>query len=373
MKFWKIVNEAAEQAELLLYGEISNSTWWGDEITPRDFKADLDALSGKDVLVRINSMGGDVFAAQAIYNMLKTYKGKVTVMVDGLAASAATIVMMAGEIVTVPSNAMVMIHNPLTALCGYYNAADLQKLGAVLSTVKGSIINAYLTKTEDKCDKSTVAKLMDEETWLTADEAVKYGFADYVGEEIVDMALNGSALIVNSLKFDKVPNLQGLRNHIKVPKEIENKLKNKEDVKMYKTVDELKKDCPDLCKQIEDSAVVQALETEKARISALDALDVEDNPTVHAMVTSAKAKGLTAESIKDFVTIAKDNAPTLVDVVPESTTKPEEFIKNQIAGNKASGVEGVKSAPQDINSNAAEMEMKAAVGVMVNALKGGRK
>lgn len=142
---------------------------------------------------------------------------------------------------------------------------------------------------------------------------------------------------------------------------------------MYKTVDELKKDCPDLCKQIEDSAAGQALETEKARISALDALDTEDNPTVHAMIISAKAKGLTAESIKDFVTIAKDNAPTLVDDVQVAAIKPEEFIKNLIAGNKASGVEGVKPAPQDINSDTGAIEMKAAVDVMVNALKGGRK
>ena len=94
-KFWKIKNNAdndEESAELLLYGTIANETWWGDEVTPKQFADDIRSLGGKDIIVRINSGGGDVFAAQAIYNQLKSYAGNVDVVIDGICASAATII-----------------------------------------------------------------------------------------------------------------------------------------------------------------------------------------------------------------------------------------------------------------------------------------
>ena len=112
-KFWQFRNESSEEkAELLLYGEISNETWFGDEVTPKQFATDLQAMGGKDLIVHVNSPGGDVFAAHAIYNQLKAYSGQVTAYVDGLAASAATIITCAADKVVMPSNALFMIHNP---------------------------------------------------------------------------------------------------------------------------------------------------------------------------------------------------------------------------------------------------------------------
>lgn len=178
-KFWNFVkNEVENTGELQLYGEISDSSWWGDEVTPKDFKSDLDALGDISQLnVFINSPGGDVFAGQAIYSMLKRHKASVTVYVDGLAASAASLVAMAGDNIKMPENAMLMVHNAWTIASG--NAGDFRKLADDMDKINASIRTAYLAKapglTEDK-----ITELMDAETWLSAQEAVDYGLADEV-------------------------------------------------------------------------------------------------------------------------------------------------------------------------------------------------
>ena len=146
-KFWEIKNKATdEKAELLLYGEISDATWWGDEVTPRQFADDLSTCNGKDLVVRINSPGGDVFAAQAIYNLLKSYAGDVTVHIDGICASAATVVACAGNRVIMPDNALYMIHNPHAVLIDAYDAVGLSKLESELHAVKKTITNVYQKK-----------------------------------------------------------------------------------------------------------------------------------------------------------------------------------------------------------------------------------
>lgn len=178
-KFWNFVkNEAENTGELQLYGEIADSSWWGDEVTPKDFKSDLDALGDISQLnVFINSPGGDVFAGQAIYSMLKRHKASVTVYVDGLAASAASLVAMAGDNIKMPENAMLMVHNAWTIASG--NAGDFRKLADDMDKINASIRTAYLAKapglTEDK-----ITELMDSETWLSAHEAVDYGLADEI-------------------------------------------------------------------------------------------------------------------------------------------------------------------------------------------------
>src|SRR5690554_544642 len=125
--------------ELILYGEISDYTWWGDEVTPKQFKEDLDALGDIDILnVYINSPGGDVFAGQAIYSMLKRHKAYVNVFIDGIAASIASLIAMAGDKVIMPANAMMMIHNPWVFATG--NANDLRKIADDLDKIRDSMI-----------------------------------------------------------------------------------------------------------------------------------------------------------------------------------------------------------------------------------------
>ena len=126
MKFWEFKNEG-ERAALYLYGEISTESWWGDEVTPKEFKEDLDACSGP-LDVHINSGGGEVFAGQAIYNMLKRYDGDVTVYIDGLAASIASVIAMAGDRIVMPANALLMIHNAWT-----YGAGNRRRMTRTVS------------------------------------------------------------------------------------------------------------------------------------------------------------------------------------------------------------------------------------------------
>lgn len=179
-KFWNwIKNEADEEKgvpesrTLFLNGEISDETWFGDEVTPKLFKSELESGDG-DITVWINSPGGDVFAAAQIYNMLMDYPHNVTVKIDGLAASAASIIAMAGTEVLMSPVAMMMIHNPATVAIG--DAGEMKKAIDMLAEVKESIMNAYEIKTG--LSRPRISHLMDAESWFNATKAVELGFAD---------------------------------------------------------------------------------------------------------------------------------------------------------------------------------------------------
>ena len=177
-KFWNWIRNEDEsvpdmERTLFLNGMISDETWYGDEVTPQLFKDELNAGNG-NITVWINSPGGDVFAAAQIYNMLRDYKGSVTVKIDGIAASAASVIAMAGDKVCVSPVAMMMIHNPATMAMG--EAKDMQKAIAMLNEVKESILNAYEFKTG--LTRARLSHMMDDETWFNAKKAVELGFAD---------------------------------------------------------------------------------------------------------------------------------------------------------------------------------------------------
>jgi ATP-dependent Clp protease protease subunit len=182
-KFWRWVRnklpdpenpeETTEERTLFLDGTIAEESWFDDDVTPALFKSDLSEGTG-DITVWINSPGGDCFAAAQIYNMLRDYPGKVTIKIDGLAASAASVIAMAGDTVLVSPVSMIMIHNPSTVAMG--NSAEMQKAIEMLDEVKNSIINAYQVKSG--LSRNKLSKLMDEETWMDAGKAVELHFAD---------------------------------------------------------------------------------------------------------------------------------------------------------------------------------------------------
>jgi ATP-dependent Clp protease protease subunit len=184
-RFWKWVRNKTPAGEdpdlaertLFLNGTIASESWFDDDVTPALFKSDLDSGKGP-ITVWINSPGGDVWAAAQIYNMLLSYAGKVTVKIDGLAASAASVIAMAGDEVLVSPVSMLMIHNPATAAMG--DKDDLAQAISMLDSVKDSILNAYVKKTG--LSKNKLSKLMDDETWMDANKAVELGFADRVME-----------------------------------------------------------------------------------------------------------------------------------------------------------------------------------------------
>lgn len=173
-KFWNFTEDDGGRT-LRIEGQIADETWFGDEVTPQVFKNDLHAGNG-DITLWINSPGGDVFAAAQIYNMLMDYKGDVHVVIDGLAASAASVIAMAGTTVSMSPVAMMMIHNPWTVAQG--EAKDMQKVIEMLVEIKESIINAYELRTG--LPRTKLSHLMDSESWFNAKKAVELGFADKI-------------------------------------------------------------------------------------------------------------------------------------------------------------------------------------------------
>ena len=212
-KFWKWKNQMVKNQEeetlertLFLNGTIADESWFDDDITPALFKDELNAGTG-DITVWINSPGGDCIAAAQIYNMLIDYKGNVTVKIDGLAASAASVIAMAGTTVLISPVGMLMIHNPATVAMGDH--AEMQKAIEMLDEVKESIINAYELKTG--LSRLKISRMMDAETWMDANKAVELGFADGIlsradaeEQEAPEVSmLYSETTVVNSL-MDKV-------------------------------------------------------------------------------------------------------------------------------------------------------------------------
>lgn len=178
-KFWKWTNQAeAEERVLELNGTIAEESWFDDDITPRMFKEELYSGTGP-ITIWINSPGGDCIAASQIYSMLMDYKGEVTVKIDGIAASAASVIAMAGTKVVIAPTALIMIHNPSTSANGDHR--DMSKTIEVLNEVKESIINAYEIKTG--LSRAVLSHMMDAVTWMNANKAIELGFADEILED----------------------------------------------------------------------------------------------------------------------------------------------------------------------------------------------
>ncbi len=174
-KFWNWVHDDSGGRVLRLEGPIDSESFWGDEITPQMFRDELYAEEG-DITLWINSPGGNVFAAAEIYTMIRDYPGSVTVRIASIAASAASVVAMAGNLVQMSPTALLMIHDPSTIAMG--NAKDMEKAITTLNEVKESIINAYAAKTG--LSRNRISKLMSDETWLNAKKALELGFADEI-------------------------------------------------------------------------------------------------------------------------------------------------------------------------------------------------
>lgn len=174
-KFWNWIHDDSGGRVLRLEGPIDSESFWGDEITPQSFRDELYAEEG-DITLWLNSPGGDVFAAAEIYTMIRDYPHRVTIKIASIAASAASVIAMAGNTVQMSPTALLFVHDPSTIAMG--NAKDMEKAIATLNEVKESIINAYAAKTG--LSRNRISKLMSDETWINAKKAVELGFADKI-------------------------------------------------------------------------------------------------------------------------------------------------------------------------------------------------
>ena len=175
-KFWNFT-QGENISSLYLYGEIASETWYGDEVTPLAFAKELDECKG-DLNIYIFSPGGDVFAGFAIYTMLSRYEGHVNVYIDGLAASAASVVAMAGDSIFIPENATMMIHNAWGIIAG--NKFEVEDFRKQLELIDDQISQVYADRTGK--DIEEIKQLMNAETWMSGSEAVNLGFATALTE-----------------------------------------------------------------------------------------------------------------------------------------------------------------------------------------------
>lgn len=347
--FWKFCNKTEKSAELLLYGDISETSWWGDEVTPKQFTEDLKALGAvEEINVRINSGGGDVFAAQAIGNQLEQHEANVTAMIDGICASAATIVACHCNKVVAANDSTYMVHPVKMGLRGYYEGKELESYVAATATIRENIISLYAKKTGK--EKDEVAALMDATTWMTGQQAKENGFVDELTDESEAKVVENRAgvLFVNginmNLPFDKAPKFvqdsltAAPAVNSSVNKSTEKTEKEEETGMEIKTVNELEQAYPELTAQIKKTAAEAAANEERARIKDIKdmALPGSEEFTDKAMFTEPmSAKDYAVEAVKNakaqgaqWLTGAKDDAKSAGKVAQSEGdgAKTDEFI-----------------------------------------------
>lgn len=316
--FWKIQNLAndANKGEIYLYGDISSTeSWWYDDITPKKFKSDLENLGDvSEITLHINSGGGDVFAANTIYSLLKNHSAKIVAIIDGLCASAATIPALAADVLKMHNNGLFMLHNPSMGATG--ESEDLRKAADLLVKVKSMIMTCYMNKTG--LSEEEVSQMMDETTWLTGKEALEKGFIDEVIDyETEEIMMSGNYIVMNSIKHDT----SRLKNFPT------NKIKNSASKAPKGTGDlmtpeEIRNKYPEVFAQIVNAAQAN----ERDRIKAIDNLALSGAEDI---IQNAKSEGLSeAETAIKIVNWQKENSKKLLNQMKDET----ESIKNVSPG-----------------------------------------
>lgn len=335
-KFWNFIPATdTKPPELLLYGAISSQqSWWEDRVTPGKFNQELSAL-GEDVpeiVVRINSGGGDVFAANAIYTRLKDHSAKITVKIDGWAASAATIIAMAGDTIKIARNGVFMIHDPAMTVWDTFKAEEFEKMAEELKVIKQSIVNTYAMKTGRP--EQEISDFMAEEKWWTGDAAVENGFCDeLMFEESKTVVENANRIVVNTIPID----ISGFKT---VPKALldskdypQNNKQEKEEEKRMEpkdtitTIDALKAAYPGLVADIENAAKKE----ERERIKGI--MDMVPDGYESIAEDAMFQNPVTAEAVA-------------VKIIAEQKKQGGKYLEDRRKDAENSGANGVGTAAQ---------------------------
>lgn len=349
-KFWNFIPATdTKPPELLLYGAISSQqSWWEDRVTPGKFNQELAAL-GEDVpeiVVRINSGGGDVFAANAIYTRLKDHSAKITVKIDGWAASAATIIAMAGDTIKIARNGVFMIHDPAMTVWDTFKAEDFEKMAEELKVIKQSIVNTYAMKTGRP--EQEISDFMAEEKWWTGDAAVENGFCDeLMFEESKTVVENANRIVVNTIPID----ISGFKT---VPKALldskdypQNNKQEKEEEKRMEpkdtitTIDALKAAYPGLVADIENAAKKE----ERERIKGI--MDMVPDGYESIAEDAMFQNPVTAEAVA-------------VKIIAEQKKQGGKYLEDRRTDAENSGANGVGTAAQ-IDGREGEDPFNAAI------------
>lgn len=200
MKWYEIKNKA-EKAEIWIYEVIGKDFWTGDGVTAKSFQKELSELKASQIDLHINSPGGEVFDGIAIYNLLKQHPAEITTYIDGIAASIASVIALAGDKVYMAENAQYMLHNPFGLVMG--DSADMRKMADVLDKIRGSMANTYMTKSGKT--EQDINALMDSESWLNAQEALDAGFVDEITDKMDMAACAKFVPVMAEVGFKRIP------------------------------------------------------------------------------------------------------------------------------------------------------------------------
>ena len=213
MSWYKIENKGPDKAEIWIYEQIGEDFWTGGGVTAKSFQKEISAIKASQIDLHINSPGGSVFDGITIYNLIKQHPANVTAYIDGLAASIASVIALAGDTVVMAENALYMIHNPSGMAFG--TAGDLRSFADVLDKIGGTMITAYASKTGKSEDE--IRAMLDAESWLTADEAKEAGFVDGIGGEMDMAACAKFAPAMAKMGFKRIP--ENINTGRKIPSE----------------------------------------------------------------------------------------------------------------------------------------------------------
>lgn len=330
--FWKWENSVETNGdELVIDGVISDESWWGDEATPQALRDELGNHNG-DLTVSINSPGGDVFAGIVMYNALKDYKGNVTVRIDGLAASIASVIAMAGDKIIMNSGSMMMIHKPWTLAMG--NTDELAKVQEVLQSIEASILPIYVARTG--LTEQEVQDMLNAETWLTASEAVDKGFADEmvepkkasVSETIKQMLTGGRLALVNQVTEDSTKKLLDI---IKAEAEPETEDATVEETDQPVTTDE------DVETDVEVKTDTDETDTPEVTLTPDEGKPSEETEE-EEIEMDPKDKALQVENLVDAPAPVQEVAPVDNYIKSEKATRDFADILVANAGKSASDV-----------------------------------
>ncbi len=362
---WNATKIANNSAELTMYAPIEDEeSWWYDSVTPKGVMRALNNL-GKisEITVRINSNGGSAFAGLAIYQYLKDHDAKIIIKVDGIAASAASIIAMAGDEIVMGVGAMLMVHNPWTVAAG--EAKDFRDTADFLDKVSESLISVYQERTGK--DENELREMLNNTTWLTADEAISTGFADRVDrKQKVSASIKNGIVTFNDQKFDlrafaSIPPLfqNGIEDLGAEPQEniqtTEQALISVEgEGKIVNSLEELKEKYPDIYNQ----AVTAGEKKERERIAALNAL-----------IDAPGAAPIVAKAIDEGKTVGE----TAVEIVRASKERLTQEGSNRILDSQNSGLHQVPAdkAPEPLNNEAVCQAEADALAAEIKALRGG--
>lgn len=344
-KFWNFYQPDNAPPELSIYGEIASELGWWDsvdsKVTHKNFTKELESLGDvSEIVVRINSGGGDVYAANTIYTRLRDHKAKITVKIDGIAASAATVIAMAGDVIQIPENAYMMIHDPVVGICRYVNKEDCLKMVNIMETIKKGIVSTYQGRTGKT--EEEISEIMSAETWYTGKEAVESGFCD-------------------QLMFTQEESETTTQEH-----NVQNRLFSMGfDFKMYKN-------CPVELKQmynpVSDTVKIQdftdTTHKQSKEVKEMEIKNLEELKTAYPEFTAQiaeDAKMAERNRIQEIETVALSGYDTIVNDAKFTTgAQASEVAMQMVADQKKQGGQYLKEREADVkDSNLTEISASA--------------